>query len=75
MIGAFSILHRLGRNSNSGGISLYIREDTLSYLIAIERGSVESFYVELNWGNKTYLINGSCNPYEMIISKHLATVE
>ena len=75
MIYGFSTPYRLDITSNGAGILLYIKEDTLSCLAATEKGSVESFYVELHCGNKKYLINCSCNPYKMIINKCLVTLE
>ena len=75
MIDGFSTTYKLDRNSNSGGILLYIREDILSYLIAIEKEPVESFYVELNWLNEKYLINCCYNLQKTMIGNHLATFE
>ena len=67
VIGGYSTPYRSGRNSNDGGILLYIREDISSYLIATEKAPVEGFYVKLNLHNKKYLINCFYN--------HLATLE
>ena len=67
VIDGYSTLYRSGRNSNDGGILLYIKEDISSYLIATEKAPVESFYVKLNLHNEKYLINCFYN--------HLATLE
>ena len=75
MIDGYSTPYRLDRNSNGGGILLYIRGDISSYLIATENKSVESFHVELNLRNEKYVINCSYNPQKTMINNHLATLE
>ena len=50
VIDSYGTRYRLDRNSNGGGILLYIREDIPSYLI--EKEPVKSFYVELNLHNE-----------------------
>ena len=50
-IEGFRTPHRLDRDSNGGGIPLYVREDIPSNLIAIENKPTESFFVELNLRN------------------------
>ena len=70
----FSTPYRLDRDSNGGGILLYVREDILPNLIAIENKPTESFFVELNLRNDKWLINCSYNPYKNLIdalSKYL----
>lgn len=47
MIDGYSTPCRLGQNSNSGGISLYVREDISSFLTVIGKAPFKSFYVEL----------------------------
>ena len=44
-IEGFSTPSRLDRDSNDGGILLYVREDVPSNLIAIENKPIESFFV------------------------------
>ena len=75
VIDGYSTLYRLDRNSNDGGILLYIKEVIPSYLVATEKEPVESFYVELNLRNKNYLISCSYNPQKIMVSNHLATLE
>ena len=58
-----STLYRLDRNSNGGGIMLYVKGDIPSNLLAIDKkNSIESFYVELNLLNEKWLLSCSCNP-------------
>ena len=75
VIDGYSTLYRLDRNSNDGGILLYIKEVIPSYLVATEKEPVESFYVEINLRNKKYLISCSYNPQKIMVSNHLATLE
>ena len=72
VIDGYSTPCRLNKNSNGGGILLYITEDIPSYLIATEKEPAESFYVELNLRNEMYIINCSYNP-QKTINNHLAT--
>ena len=72
VIDGFSTLYRLDRDSNGGGIMLYIREDIPSNLLATdEKNYIESFYVELNLRNEKWLINCSYNPNKTMICNHL----
>ena len=60
VIDGFSTPYRLDRDSNGGGIMLYVREDIPSNLLATdEKSHIESFYVELNLRNEKWLINFS----------------
>ena len=67
VIDGYSTLYRLDRNSNDGGILLYIKEVIPSYLVATEKEPVERFYVELNLRNKKYLISCSYNPQKIMV--------
>ena len=75
VIDSYGTRYRLDRNSNGGGILLYIREDIPSYLIATEKEPVKSFYVELNLHNENYLISCSYDPQKTLITNYLATLE
>ena len=58
LIDGFSTPYRLDRESNGGGIILYVKEDIPSNLLAAdEKNHIESFYVELNLRNEKWLIN------------------
>ena len=53
VIDGFSTTYRLDRDSNGGGIMLYVREDIPSNLLATDKENhIESFYVELNLRNE-----------------------
>ena len=53
VIDGFGTTYRLDRDSNGGGIMLYVREDIPSNLLATdEENHIESFYVELNLLNE-----------------------
>ena len=68
VIDGFSIPYRLDRDSNGGGIMLYVREDIPSNLLATdEKNHIESFYVELNLRNEKWLLNCSYNPNKTMI--------
>ena len=72
VIDGFSTPYRLDRDSNGGGVMLYVREDIPSNLLATdEKNHIESFYVELNLRNKKWLINCSYNPNKTMICNHL----
>ena len=75
VIDSYGTRYRLDRNSNGGGILLYIREDIPSYLIATEKEPVKSFYVELNLHKENYLISCSYDPQKILITNYLATLE
>ena len=46
-INGVNALSRLDRNSNDGGVMLFVREDIPAKLIAFETPPVEGLYVEL----------------------------
>ena len=72
VIDGFSTPYQLDRDSNGGGIMLYVREDIPSNLLAtVEKNHIESFYVELNLRNEKWLINCSYNPNKFMICNHL----
>ena len=72
LINGFSTPCRLNRDSNGGGILLYVGEDVPSSLIAIENKPIISYFVELNLHNNKWLINNySHNPHKSLISNHL----
>ena len=51
LIGGFSTLYRLDRNSNGGGLMLFVRGDIPSNLVEAETKPTEGFYMELNLRN------------------------
>ena len=67
VIDGFRTPYRLDRDSNGGGIMLYVREDILSNLLA----SDEKNYVELNLRNEKWLISCSNKPNKTMICNHL----
>ena len=70
-ISGFSWPFRLDRNSNGGGIMLFVREDIPAKLIFTEVSPIEGFYVEINLRKQKWLIFWSCNPNKHNISKHI----
>ena len=62
---------RLDRNRNGGGIMLFIRNDIPAKVISTDRIPVESFYAELNFIKKKWLLNCSYNPSNNNIESHL----
>ena len=51
LIDGFSTPYRLDRNSNGGGLMLFVREDIPSNLVEAEEKRIEGFYIELNLRN------------------------
>ena len=56
LMDGFRTLYRLDRNSNSGGLMLFFREDILSNLVEAEAKPVEGFYIELYLRNDKWLL-------------------
>ena len=65
-VNGFNAPFRLTRNSNGGGIMLFVREDIPAKLIASETSPVEGLYVEVKVRNQTWLISCSYNPNKSI---------
>ena len=59
LIDGFSTPYRLDRNSNGGGLMLFVREDISSNLVEAEAKPIEGFYIELNLRNDKWLLNCS----------------
>ena len=57
---------RLDRNSNVGGILLYVREDIPSTLLNTEL-LIEGFYIEINIRKKKWLLICTYNPNKYLI--------
>ena len=75
VIDGFSTPYRLDRDSNGGGIMLYVREDIPSNLLATdEKNHIKSFYVELDLCNEKWLINCSYNPNKTMLCNHIVTL-
>ena len=55
LIDGFSTPYRLDRNSNGGGLMLFVREDISSNLIEAEAKPIEGCYIELNLRNDKWL--------------------
>ena len=71
LIDGFSTPYRLDRNSNGGGLMLFVREDIPSNLVEAEAKPIESFYTELNLCTDKWLLNCSYNPHKKTIGNHL----
>ena len=68
----FGILYRLDRNSNGGGLLLYVREDIPSKFLKVKSDcNIESICLKRNLRNRKWFINGSCNPNKSFLSNHL----
>ena len=64
---------RLDRNSNGGGILLYVREDIPSTLLNTEL-LIEGFCIEINIRKKKWLLVCTYNPNKNLISNHLKEI-
>ena len=62
---------RFDRNSNGGGITLYVREDIPANLWSQDFPSEENFFIEINLYKKKWLVNCPYNPHKSNIGKHL----
>ena len=71
LIDGFSTSYRLDRNSNGGGLMLFVKEDIPSSLVEAEAKPIECFYIELNLRNDKWLLNYSNNPHKNNIGNHL----
>ena len=72
VIPGFTTPYRLDRTGNGGGVMLYIREDIPSRRIPSELSvSLECCFVVINQYKKKWLIIGTYNPTEDMISPHL----
>ena len=71
LIDGFSTPYRLDRNSNGGGLILFVRKDICSNLVEPDEKPIEDFYVELNLRNDKWLLNCSYNPHKNNTGNHL----
>ena len=72
MLKNFGIPYRLDRNSNGGGLLLYVREDIPSKFLKVKSDcNIESICVEVNLRKRKWFINGSYNPNKIFLSNHL----
>ena len=70
LLDGFSKPYRLNRNSNGGGILLYIRDDVPSRIL-LNWNKTESVFAEINFRKKKWLICASFNPHKRNISNYL----
>ena len=66
--------YRLDRNSNGGGILLYVREDIPSTLQSTEL-LIQCFCIEINIRKKNWLLVCTYNPNKILISNHLNEID
>ena len=72
MLRNFGIPYKLNRNSNGGGLLLYVREDIPFKFLKVKSDcKIESISVEVNLRKGKWYINGSYNPNKSFISNHL----
>ena len=62
LIEEFGKPFHLDRNKNAAGIMLFIRSDVPAKIIRQKKVLWESFYIELNFGKKKWLLSCSYNP-------------
>ena len=67
----FGTPFRQDQNGNGGGIMLFIRNDIPAKVVSTDDRPIESFYVELNFRNKKWLLNCSYNPKHTSVESHL----
>ena len=72
MLKNFGIPCRLDRNSNDGGLLLYVREEILSKFVKVKSNcNIESICAEVNLRKRKWFINGSYNPNKSFLTNHL----
>ena len=72
LIKGFSAPYRFHRNSMSGGLLFYIREEIPSKILTYSSNcDIETLLVEINLRKRKWLLNGSYNPNKSQISHHL----
>ena len=67
----FGTTFRLGQYRNGGGIMLFIRNDIPAKVVSTDDSPIESFFVELIFERKKWLLNCSYNPKYSSIESHL----
>ena len=74
-IKGFTEPYRSDRNSNGGGLLLYVREDIPSKLLKSNIvHDIETISVEINLGKRKWFLNCSYNPHKNFISHHLESL-
>ena len=70
---SYNVPYRNDRNTNGGGILIYIRDDIRSRIIECEKlpSSFESFVIELSFNLKKWLLICSYNPLRNDIKEHI----
>ena len=67
----FGTPFRLDRNRNAGAIMLFIRNDIPAKVFSTADRPIETFYAELNFRKKKWLLNCSYNPNHGSVESHL----
>ena len=65
---------RFDRNKPGGGILLYVREDIPAKVLSHEFPTAESFFVEIIFQKKRWLINCLYNLHKISIKNHLEII-
>ena len=66
--------YRIDRNSNGGGILVYVREDIPSKILSNFTLSTESVIIEINLRRKKWLLCCTYNAHKNLISNHLSEI-
>ena len=67
--------HRHDRNSNGGGLLLYVHEDIRSKFLKVKSDcNIESICVEVNLRKRKWFINGLYSPNKSFLSNHLECI-
>ena len=75
MLKNFGIPYRLGRNSNGGGLLLYVQEDIPPKFLKVKSDcNIESICVEVSLRKTKWFINGLYNPNKSFLSNHLESL-
>ena len=76
LLHGFSEPYRLDRNSNGGGLLLYVRNDIPTRRpLQLISNNIESIFLELNISNKKWLMAGIYNPKKSLIGQFLPSLE
>ena len=72
MLKNYGILYWFERNSNNGGLSLYVRDDIPSKFLKVKSDcNIESICVEVNLKKRKWFINGSYSANKSFLSNHV----
>ena len=74
LLGGYATLYRLDRNSNRGGILVFIRKNIPSTKFHFSETEFEGFFIEPSVRKSKWLVGFFYNAYKKKISNHLSFI-